>query len=481
MAIDIEKVKENLNCLYVFEYENSNWLSSGRAMLSKLNNGEEFFLIFKSGKKATLPDPRALHTIREMGDHKEIFDGSILNDNDYLIYIAENIKKYAKPDAYICFIQMEEYYKMLKEELEDYAEDVTQVQRYRSIGRRRPKQNKNTAMNTRKAKHKNNGGSQTNATDIFSTMVGDMMDISPEIHTPSSYSAEEKNKDEDVVRYKDFNEKNLEGSAGVVYTQEKKKEEEENPKEDNPKDDKKPNKKEENVAKEDSKKDDEPLDVKKDSTPLDVDKEAKPESEKPKSKGGSTESKKEEDKENKKEKKEERKEESSQKNTNSSPPPQSNTSPFANGGSVRGQKPPPKNGGAGGRQQGRRPMAPQAPAPDRTLQELEDLIFGAETEKVDFSRAYTQWDDTRADTMLMRMEMFKEHLADCTNIPQDDMSDADYSLLIQTLVKSSDFIDFISSWGVKHPSKPLGLEEKNYKGLYLDAIEIMRLSEVLYG
>lgn len=467
--------------IYVAEYENANaWTREKKDILSKIQPGNDFFLIFQTGKGGTFPSPTVQEVIMEMGDNKELISCPELEDHDYIVHIESMIKKYASKTTYVYFLAMDETCLRVKSDMDGEVAGIEAARNF-LVGRRKTDKKKSNKMGGGKNPKHNTAkpSSDNDNSDLFFVLNNE--DVNPEVHYPKNDSE----KEETNNSYYEVPPKQEEEKIFEPEKEHPDKENEREQKETTP-ENKDKSSEEQKIGKEEKKKKEEEkskIDFgSKKTDPLDVDKEP-PKTDK---KGNEEQQVKNERKEPETEKKEpksegEKKEENQRRFGSATQGNCFNKKPNESADTVQGEKP--SGNQTNRRMTGKKPMqqSPSSSAPNMSLQELEDLIFGVETEKMDFSRVYTDWDNSRADTISKRIDVFKEKLHKCTTRPQElGFNDELYNMLIQVLVKSKDYKDFIESWHVVYP-EALGLEEKNYHGLYIDAVEIMNIANALYS
>lgn len=127
------------------------------------------------------------------------------------------------------------------------------------------------------------------------------------------------------------------------------------------------------------------------------------------------------------------------------------------------------------------PASSPSPCDNKSMQEIEDLIFASSTEKKDNSKKYTKLDDDKAQVILSRRDMLIQNIEKfAKSVTEYDFSDDDYLLLITSFLKATDFNDFTNSWECVMPGKPLGINETVFLTIRKEAVYYNNLCNVLY-
>lgn len=481
-----KKTPQKVGRLFVTEFESTkDWTNGKRSILSNIKE-DDLYLIFKSGK-GVYPSPTYQQIIEDMGEYKIILDGEPLDDNDYIQYIKQEIEKYSDSNTYIYFLSMDEIYLKLKTELTEFA-DVQSSKTF-SVGRKRTK-SKLKPSPQKKPQEKDN----SDLYDAIHTIT-----VTPDINIPqyeeaetqpynsndtqTSFEAKPKQMDEIPKPIVEDKKEEIKNSSfaftpkneNTTMHQEEKPKTNPNLNLDKSYEDKGVN-----------------LDKNYENQGLNLGKNYE-------SQGVNTHKdiKTPYDDAIRNNQTQSRVTPPPRQNNlgNNTPPRTSQTSPPPTrplgGSGVQGSPPPNRNpqgarptpgGNVGGRGLGGRgkPTTP-SPESDMSIQELERIIFGGKQEKVSFEKVYTELDDSKAQTVNLYMERLIENINKFAKKVVDyNFDHAQYVSLVTTLVKSTDYMDFMDSWEVVDPGRPLGIDEKTYASLLREARYYAKVCETLY-
>lgn len=444
--------------IFVAECDNCDTWIDKRASIDKIKN-DDFFLLLKAGKHYAITVDKQ-DIIDELTKHGCMLDCEGLSDENYQDYLFEKLKVISNEATKIIFVALEELYTSLKERLKNTAADV---RAYDKLGKafttrtknppKTEKDGKKMKMSIRKQKKETSNELGDAVADMAAeaysnsnSFADDSIDINPGIHMPGDKqnSSRESNKNRDTS-------KNLEQDNPVQESDNK------------------------NECSKDAAN-------KEGSGKESVKREQSEQREKEKE----TETEAETDKKDVSSVKEEKGSSSSASNLgsrNAAKTTRHRTDTAKTSSSTSSGASAPTGAPMGAFPRGNRkgPASSPSPCDNKSMQEIEDLIFASSTEKKDNSKKYTKLDDDKAQVILSRRDMLIQNIEKfAKSVTEYDFSDDDYLLLITSFLKATDFNDFTNSWECVMPGKPLGINETVFLTIRKEAVYYNNLCNVLY-
>lgn len=444
--------------IFVAECDNCDEWIDRHASIDKIKN-DDFFLLLKAGKHYGITaDKQGI--IDELSKHGCMLDCEGISDENYRNYICERLKVISDKDTKIIFVALEELHTFLKERLKNTVADVRASSKLNNALATRTKNRSKTEKDSKKMKmgigkqKKEKSNEFEELEDAVSDIAANYYNsfgtdsISPSIHMPGDSQNASKESNEDGN-----DSKNL-GQDDYIQGADSK------------------NKYSKNA---DNEKNDSKESAKKVQTEQKETGSGKEDASSANEENGSSSSASKNNTSNLNGSRNAAK--TTRHRADASKTSSSTSSDTSSGASIHKGTPMgafPRGGRKG-------PAPSPSPCDNKSMQEIEDLIFASSIEKKDNSKKYTKLDDNKAQLILsMRDRLIQNIEKFAKSVTEYNFSDDDYLLLITSFLKSTDFNDFTNSWECVMPGKPLGINETVYLSIRKEAVYYNNLCNMLY-